>query len=78
MNALEQEIINKFNQLDEDAQQRVRAHISKTPQSGSSTFDYETWASDVEAIRRRMGANAETQAVDVVGILRGIRDGEDE
>lgn len=32
MNALEQEIIDKFHQLDADAQQRVRARIAATAQ----------------------------------------------
>ena len=56
MNALEQEIIEKFHQLDTDAQKRVRALIGQETgseqQAEEQTFDYDAWFRDVETLRQ--------------------------
>ena len=84
MSALEREIIEKFHQLDKDAQKRVRELIEQEAdlgeQSATSAFDYQQWLHDVEAVRQQIRANHgdKLPAMDVVGLLRDIRDGEDE
>lgn len=79
MSALEREIIEKFHQLDPDAQKRVREIIDQQ-QADPAKFDYEAWLRKVEAIRQNIKAShgGAMPPVDVVGILRDLRDGEDE
>lgn len=85
MQPLEYELIAKFRLLDKEAQKRVRALIEReteadTLQDRNSGFDFDTWLRDVEdlqqAMRSRRGATP--PSTDVVGLLRDIRDGEDE
>jgi len=85
MNSLDREIIEKFHQLKPVAKQRVRALIeqevaSEAKQSGAAEFDYSAWFGDVEALRQQIRASHgdKLPTMDVVGILRDIRDGEDE
>lgn len=78
MSTLEHQIIELFHQLDHDAQQRVRASILQ--EADVLPFDFDAWVNDVEAIRREIHASHGDQipAMDVIGLLRDIRDGEDE
>lgn len=84
MSTLEREIIEKFHQLDKDAQKRVRALIDAeihAAEAGSDVrFDYNGWLQVVETLRGEMRSHhgGVLPAVDVVGLLRDIRDGEDE
>ncbi|MEO8394839.1 MAG: hypothetical protein ABI700_17725 [Chloroflexota bacterium] len=83
MSAIEREILEKFHQLQPDAKQRVRALIeqeiaSEGEQADLSIFDYAAWMSDAEALWQQIRASHGDQlpAIDVVGMLRDIRDGE--
>lgn len=84
MSTLEREVIEKFHQLDKDAQKRVRELIvqetDSEEQAAASAFDYDGWFRDVESLRQeiRESHGDKLPAMDVVGILRDIRDGEDE
>lgn len=81
MSALEKEVIAKFYQLDSDAQQRVRDLISQeTDLTDTSAFDYEAWLQAIENLREEIRASHgdKLPPMDVVSILRDIRDGEDE
>lgn len=85
MSALEREIIEKFHQLQPAAKQRVRALIEQELASGiepvdASAFDYDAWFRDVEMLRQQIRATHgdKLPPMDVVGMLREIRDGEDE
>ncbi|MBI5670852.1 MAG: hypothetical protein HZC41_22905 [Chloroflexi bacterium] len=80
MSALEREIIEKFNQLQPAAKQRVRALIERELASevepvSASAFDYDAWFRDVETLRQQIrAAHADRlPPVDVVGMLRDIR-----
>jgi hypothetical protein len=77
MSTLENEILEKFRQLDAEGQKRVRAAIASTP---TDTFDYDQWFQDIEGIRQEIRAQhgGQLPTVNVVDILRDIRDGEDE
>ena len=79
MNTLEQEIIEKFRQLDQEARQRVRALIVEQ-EADAAVFDFDTWAAEVEAVRQQIQVSHGDQfpEISVVDILRDIRDGEDE
>ena len=84
MSALEREIVEKFHQLDRDAQKRVRKLIEQEAgsegQAAAAAFDYDQWFHDIEALRRelqRQHGDA-LPPMDVVGLLRDIRDGDDE
>lgn len=74
MNLLEQEIIQKFNQLDADAQQRVLQQISIVIESGDPSFDFDEWLASVHelqaAIRERIGEDATVGALDLLNELR--------
>ena len=85
MSALEREIIEKFHQLQPDAKLRVRALIeqevaSEFNQADMLEFNYATWLHDVEALHQQIRASHgdKLPPMDVVGMLRDIRDGEDE
>lgn len=84
MSTLEREVIEKFHQLDKDAQKRVRELIVQetdlTGQADASGFNYDAWFRDVESLRQEIRANHgdKLPPMDVVGMLRDIRDGEDE
>lgn len=85
MSALEREIIEKFHQLQLAAKQRVRALIEQAvaleiQPASSSTFDYDAWVAQVEALRQQIrdSHGDKMPSLDTVGILRDIRDGEDE
>ena len=85
MSTPEREILELFHQLHPAAKQRVRALIeqeiaSEVEEAPQSEFDYIAWASDVEALRQQIRAihGDNLSGIDVVGMLRDIRDGEDE
>lgn len=79
MDALEQEVIEKFHQLDKAAQQRVREIILRETEP-PAPFDYAAWFRRMEALRSRLQPSSRQAStpIDVVSILRNIRDGEDE
>jgi hypothetical protein len=73
MVALEQEIVEKFRLLDKDAQQRVRRVLNEhTPER----FDLEGWWKRVEAVQAEIRAVKGNTPMDVVGMLREIREDE--
>jgi hypothetical protein len=78
LDALEREIIEKFRQLDEEGQRRVRSVIEQ--EAGVTAFDFEQWVADIEALRQKNRAQHDDHrsTIDVVETLRQIRDGEDE
>jgi hypothetical protein len=85
MSALEREIMEKFHQLQPAAKQRIRALIeqetaAEVEWADVSTFDYDSWFRNVETLRQQIHASQgdKLPPVDVVGMLRDIRDGEDE
>lgn len=72
MSALEREVIDKFRQLQPDAQRRVLAFIERETAAGEpAAFDYEGWFREVELLRRQVQAG--TGGIDGVGVLRDIR-----
>lgn len=72
MSTLEQDIIEKFQQLQSDAKHRVLRILSD---SVESSFDYATWWEDVDTlqadIRTRLG---ETQKVGALSLLDELRE----
>ena len=73
MSALEQEIYEKFQQLDDSAKQRVLQHLN----AGTQPFDWQEWFRRVEAVNAQMRAESGSrEPVDVVGQLRQIREDE--
>jgi hypothetical protein len=83
MQSLEYELIEKFRLLDKEAQKRVRALIEQETdiqQDGESGFDYDAWFRDVEDLRQEMQTRhgGRLPTIDVVSLLREIRNGEDE
>lgn len=77
MSVLEREIIEKFHQLDRDARKRVRELIMGSEEQ-AAVFDYDAWFRDVESLRQEIRASHGNKPMDVVGMLRDIREGEDE
>jgi hypothetical protein len=84
MSSLEQEILDKFHQLDKDAQQRIRLLIDQEMEpelkaAHRPPFDYAAWVRDIEAVREeiRVSNGGEFPVIDGVGMLRAIRDGDD-
>jgi hypothetical protein len=70
MSALEQEIIEKFQQLEPDAKQRVLQALTNDPLA----FDYDAWWAEVETlqadIRARLGDTATVGALSLLDELR--------
>jgi hypothetical protein len=85
MSALEREIMEKFHQLQPAAKQRIRALIeqetaAEVESPDRFTFDYAAWFRDVEKLRQQIRSSHGNAlpAMDVVGMLRDIREGDDE
>jgi hypothetical protein len=87
MSALEREILEKFHQLQPAAKLRVRALIEQDVASEFNAadepepeFDYAAWMREVEGLRQqiRTSRGDKLPPIDIVGMLRDIRDGEDE
>lgn len=78
MTTLEHEIIEKFRQLDDNAKQRIRTLINQESTVNADSFDYEAWFARAEAIREaiRQDNGGIFPTIDVVGMLRDIRDGD--
>lgn len=82
MSALEQEIKAKFRLLDKPAQQRIREFIEQETERNTAEqeFDFAAWAHEIEAMRGeiRSAFGGRFPYIDVVGMLREIRNGEDD
>lgn len=81
MTTMEQEVVEKYYQLDRNAKARVRAQIEQTTTEAlQEPFDWEAWFKEVDAIREQMRVeNGGTfPQIDVVQMLREIRNGDDE
>ncbi len=78
MKTLEREVIEKFHQLDKDAQKRVREILvqatASEEDSFTSTFDYTAWWSEVEVlqedIRVRIGDTGTIGSLSLLDELR--------
>lgn len=76
MSALEQEIIDKFRQLDHSAKQRVLSVIEREAKNvpEEAVFDYAAWWAEVEAlqadIRSRIGDSGTVGALSLLDELR--------
>jgi hypothetical protein len=79
MSTLENEVIEKFHQLDKDAKKRVRELIlletESVGQTDTSGFDYDAWWAEVENlqtdIRKRIG---DTGTVGTLSLLDELRE----
>ena len=72
---LEQDILEKFNQLDKEARQRVHQRLA-TLLPEDSVFNFEAWLAEVNTLRQHLLLTA--TPVDAIALLRDLRDGEDE
>lgn len=54
MSALEQEIMEKFHQLDDVAQLRIRTLIERATEPPLATVTHEHWLEDAQALRAEM------------------------
>ena len=74
MDALEQDIIDKFKQLEPDAKQRVLKTLNA---AAEDEFDYDAWFAEVEAlqvvIKERIG---EGNTIGGMGLLYELREEE--
>ena len=72
MITLEQEIYEKFQQLDRDTQQRL---IERLQGEITSEFDWNDWIERVNALQSEVSAvYGKDYRVDVVSLLREIRE----
>ena len=80
MNTIEHEIMDKYLQLDSAARKRIRALIELEDQTVSSGFNFDTWFHEVEALWKaaRNTSDSSQSPLDVVELLRDIRDGSEE
>lgn len=82
MSALEQEIYEKFQQLDDAGKQRVLTHLNAAAPATTSVtgrFAWREWFEGIETLRERLRAEhgGVFPDIDVVGMLRQIREDED-
>ncbi|MFQ3645868.1 MAG: hypothetical protein SNJ80_02950 [Anaerolinea sp.] len=74
MDALEQEVIEKFHQLDKAAQQRVREIILRETEP-TAPFDYAAWWAEVDALQAAIKARiGSTGTVGALGLLDELRE----
>lgn len=82
MATLEQEVLEKYRQLDPKAKQRVRRVINHEIESDSvaagSGFDFDKWYADLEEIHEkiRQDHGGVFPKIDTVQLLREVRDEE--
>lgn len=75
MSALEQEIVDRFDQLDKDGKQRMLRLLNERVE----TFDWDAWFSRVDKLRETMHQErGDAPFVDATTMLRQMRNGEDE
>lgn len=74
MNTLEHEVIEKFHQLDKDAQKRVRELIVQETEADIEAFDHDAWWAEVAAlqadIRARIGDTGTIGSLSLLDELR--------
>lgn len=77
MSAREQEIIDKFRQLDHSARQRVLATIEREAETEpkQATFDYAAWWAGVDALQTAIRARiGERETVGALSLLDELRE----
>lgn len=75
MSALEQEIVEKFDQLDDEGRQRVLRLLNERP----AKFNWHEWFADIDRLNAEMLAkNDDFTPIDAVSMLREMRNGDDE
>lgn len=78
MTVLEQEIIERVRGLDESRKRQVLDYIDQLEETPKPKFDFADWLSRVEAVQAEMRAEyGDDYRIDVVGMLREIRNEED-
>jgi hypothetical protein len=71
LTTLEQDIVQKFQKLDQDAQKRVHAQLSELMQDKlPKKFDYQAWAEKIDACR----VTANTTNATVLELLDEVRE----
>jgi hypothetical protein len=76
MDALEQEVIEKFHQLDKAAQQRVREVILRATEP-PTPFDYAAWWAEVEALNITMRPDASGRIPSASELVNEVREERD-
>lgn len=82
MATLEQEVLEKYQQLDPAAKQRVKRKIqeesTKVPTQDSQRFDYVAWLDRLDELHEQVQRNhgGVFPKVDTVQMLREVRDEE--
>ena len=71
MSALEQEIYDKFQQLDDEAKQRVRATLAKSQPNAAEPGD---WLDEARALRAEMRAKYGKLAFSVAMLVNEVRE----
>jgi len=51
---------------------------AENQQADTPKFDFAAWSREIEALREQIRADQVLSPLDVIGMLRDIRDGEDE
>lgn len=81
MSTPEREVIEKFYQLDKDAQARVRALIAHSEgmsdQPGQKPFDYESWLAQIEAARITLRPDASGRVPSASDLVNDVREERD-
>lgn len=80
MTALEQEIIEKFHQLDHAAQQRVRAAITGDTivlAPSNHDFDFDAWWAEVKALQFEILQNTTGHRLTATDLLNEVREERD-
>ena len=78
MNILEQEIIEKFQRLESDAQQRVLQSLTqRVQQAEKPSFDFATWLAEVEAVRVTLRPDAAGRMLSASELVNEAREERD-
>lgn len=72
MSVLEQEIIQKFQQLESDAKQRILQALTNTMET---SFDYNTWWAEIETLQSNIQARlADSSTIGTLSLLDELRE----
>jgi hypothetical protein len=74
MSALEKEIIEKFQMLDHEAQQRIRERIEQLAPAPSPVTTLRTWLAEADQLRTRMSEKYGDFNLSIADLINEVRE----
>lgn len=77
MTAVEQEIIERVQRLDDERKQQVLNYLDQLEETSKPKFDFAEWLADIQAFQAELRAKyGDDYRIDTVQLLREVREEE--